>query len=544
MVWIVGIIAAIILVVIGILFLNRFYVKSTRENALVRTGAGGQKVVIDGGCFALPILHRVQKVTMRTAPVEIALSSGQSVITSDKMRVDVEMEFHVRVDPTTKGVATAAQALGMKSSRIEELKELIDGKLINAIRSVGATKTLEELHTARGQYSREIAEEVAASISNSGLLLDSVSLQRLDQTPFAGLDEQNFFNAVGMRRLSEVVAQSRKERVKIEAEADIAVRQSQLEESQSRFEIERLQRQAEIDSRQQIELMSARSEAEIARIRSETARQVSEAELQDNQKIKQAEIDRDLSLREWEMQALLKVEEVKVNNAIQLKAKRTEELGAEVTFEQARTKVIEAQENLQTQKDIVVAERVRKLAQIKSEQESELEDSRVKSQVQTLMKTAKAEADAVSVRAQAEKDKLKAEAEGRAAIIQAENSLSELQIEMQIEMHRLNKLPEIATQMMKPVEKIDSIRINHIGGFGGDGDNSGGGSSSPFNQAMQSVLGMAVQLPAMKNLGAEIGMDFDASLATRLSDSIGRSKFSSEEPSAGEKDTRQQGDQK
>lgn len=543
MIWIVGIIAAIILVVIGILFLNRFYVKSTRENALVRTGAGGQKVVIDGGCFALPILHRVQKVTMRTAPVEIALASGQSVITSDKMRVDVEMEFHVRVDPTQTGVATAAQALGMKSNRIEELKELIDGKLINAIRAVGATKTLEELHTARGQYSKEIAEEVAASIVNSGLLLDSVSLQRLDQTPFAGLDEQNFFNAVGMRRLSEVVAQSRKERVKIEAEADIAVRQSQLEESQSRFEIDRLQHQAEIDSRQQIELMTARSEAEVARIRSETARQVSEAELLDDQKIKQAEIDRDLSLREWEMQALLKVEEVKVSNAIQLKAKRTEELGAEVSFEQARTKVIEAQENLQTQKDIVVAERVRKLAMIKSEQESELEESRVKTQVQTLMKTAKAEADAVSVRAQAEKDKLKAEAEGRAAVIKAENSLSELQIEMKIEMHRLNKLPEIATQMMKPVEKIDSIRINHIGGFGGDGDKAGT-SASPFNQAMQSVLGMAVQLPAMKNLGAEIGMDFDANLASRLSDSISRSKVPSEETSAGEVDTRQQGDQK
>lgn len=544
MIWTVSIVIAIILVVVGILFLNRFFIKSTRESALVRTGAGGQKVVIDGGCFALPILHSVQKVTMRTASFEVSLTGMQSVITADKIRVDVETEFQVRVDPSKDGVAAAAQALGNKSNRTEEFQELIGGKLVNAIRSVAAMKTLEDLHMERGRFSRDIADVVNESLSNSGLLLEAVSLQRLDQAPFSSLDENNIFNAIGMRRLSEVISESRKERVRIESEADLAIRQSRLEESQRQLEIERQQKQKEIETKEQIELMNARSEAEVARIRSEAARQSKEAEIGDDEVLKQAEINRDLHLREWEMQALLKVEETKIQNAIQLKQKRTEEMDTEVAMEERRALMIEAQEGVQTRKDVAAAKRAQELALIKTEQENQVDDAKVRSQVDSLMKTAKAEADAVTLKAAAEREKLKAEAEGRAAVIKAENTLGQPQIDMKLELHRLDKLPEIATQMMKPVEKIDSIRINHIGGFGssGEGGTSGG---APFNKAMESVLGMAVQLPAMKSLGAEIGMDFDANLASRLSDSVSRSKYPDEgDENSSNTHERQQGDQK
>ena len=51
-----------------------------------------------------------------------------------------------------------------------------------------------------------------------------------------------------------------------------------------------------------------------------------------------------------------------------------------------------------------------------------------------------------------------------------------------------------------------------------------GGSTegSPFEQALNSVLGMAVHLPAMKSLGAEIGLDFDSQAGSRLADAAGR----------------------
>jgi len=527
-IWVIGAVVTVIVLAIVILFINRFYIKSTRENSLVRTGAGGQKVVIDNGCFALPMLHQIQKVTMRTIAINVDLLGQYSLITADKLRVDMEMEFHIRVDPTSTGVAAAAQALGAKSHRTDELKPLIEGKLMDAIRAVAATKSMDELHVTRGAYVQEVADLVRDNISQNGLILESAAMRRFDQAPFSSLDENNAFNAVGMRRLSKVIADNRKERIKIEADADVAVRLSQLEQTQRRLEIERQQKQSEIETRKQIERLSATTDAEIAQVKSEAVRQTRETEISDDQQLKEVEITRDLSLRQKEMEALLRVEQVKIDNAIALASKRRDELDAQAKSEQARTHLVEAQEQVQTQKDRLVAERTKELALLKAQEAASVEAERVKSQVESLMSTAKAEASATTLKATAEKAKLQAESEGRAALINAENSQSAELVKMKLEMHRLDKLPEIATQMMKPVEKIDSIRINHMGGFGGSGGENSK-DASPFNQAIESVLGMAVQLPAMKNLGAEIGLDFDVALANRMSDSASRSKLNTSE---------------
>ena len=74
---------------------------------------------------------------------------------------------------------------------------------------------------------------------------------------------------------------------------------------------------------------------------------------------------------------------------------------------------------------------------------------------------------------------------------------------------------------MKPVEKIDSIKINQISGIGGVGG-SGEGVDGAFGAAMDQLLGMAVRLPAMKRMGEEIGLDFDANLAGRTADYANR----------------------
>ena len=60
MYWISAIIIFAILLAVGIWFLQKFYAKATLETALVRTGMGGRRVLTDGGCLALPIVHQCQ----------------------------------------------------------------------------------------------------------------------------------------------------------------------------------------------------------------------------------------------------------------------------------------------------------------------------------------------------------------------------------------------------------------------------------------------------------------------------------------------------
>ena len=76
-------VVAVIVAVLIILFLNRYYRKATREISLVRTGAGGQRVVLDGGCIALPFLHKISEVNMRTTKLEIERLGPESIITMD-----------------------------------------------------------------------------------------------------------------------------------------------------------------------------------------------------------------------------------------------------------------------------------------------------------------------------------------------------------------------------------------------------------------------------------------------------------------------------
>jgi len=119
------------------------------------------------------------------------------------------------------------------------------------------------------------------------------------------------------------------------------------------------------------------------------------------------------------------------------------------------------------------------------------------------------------------------------ALIAAENSRSGELMRMQLEQYRLDRMPEIISQMMKPAEKIDSIRIHQVTGFGGsstpggqaNGGGDGGAARSPVTQVMDSILGMALQLPALKSIGESIGVD--------LSSAMGPASNSADPPTGG-----------
>jgi uncharacterized membrane protein YqiK len=156
--WVLAIAVAVVVIAIAVMFLNRFYRKSTRDIALVRTGFGGQRILISGGCLALPFLHKVEEINMRTLRIEVRRAGDKSVITEDRMRVDVELEFYVRVIPTPDGIATAAQ--------------------VDAVQAVAARHTMDSLHEGRAEFVANVSELLRENLRQNGILLDSVSLTR------------------------------------------------------------------------------------------------------------------------------------------------------------------------------------------------------------------------------------------------------------------------------------------------------------------------------------------------------------------------------
>ncbi|MAY87305.1 flotillin family protein [Arenibacterium halophilum] len=536
MVWVLSLFVLAIVLAVAIWFLSRFYAKATLDTALVRTGFGGRRVVMDGACLALPILHQVQKVSMGTIRFGIARKGREALMTRDQLRADVEMEFELRVEATPEGIATAAQSLGYRVARGgEAVQDAIGGALIDAMQAAAAARSLTDVHLDRAGFSREVGESVATQARKLGLELVSASLLSVDQADFSQMNENNAFIAQGMRRLAELVADERKTRVAVETGTELAIRESRLAQVQRQLEIERTEREAQIAQREHLDRVEAdaKSRAEQAAAKARMASEVGRIEAE--RAAKAAQVENDETLRRAEMAAILALEEARIANDIALSRKRAEESAAKAEEETARAQVLLASESVQAQKDRAVAERERETAKLRQLKDIELEDAKVKSEVDTLLARARAEAAASKTGADAEKARMEAEAAGRTALNGAENTLSEAVIRMRLEERKLDRLPEIMTQMMKPVEKIDSIRINHIGGLGGGGSSSEGGADGAFGSAMEQILGMAVRLPAMKQMGEEIGLDFDANLAGRTADYANRIK---------NKDPRRDGDDK
>jgi flotillin len=524
--WVVSIIILVVVILLGLWFLQKFYAKATLNSALVRTGLGGQKIVLSGGCIAIPILHHVQRVTMGAVTFAAERKGNQGLLTGDQLRADVAMEFEFHVESRDDAVATAAQALGSKIERGgDAIEELLSGSLVDAMQNAAAKRTLEQLHSDRSSFISDVEAAVAAKVGKLGLSLVSVSLIRVDQSDLSQFDEKNAFAAKGLRHHAELIAEQRRERVRIETETDIAVRESGLAKHQRQLEIDRTEREATIAQQEALEKLEAQSRAKKEAAKSEAEFLIEQQKLTSANQIKAAKVANDEALRRAEMAAILALEENKIENDTKLAELRTAEFKTQATEESARVAVLLAAEDVQAQKEKAVARRELETAELKLAKEIKLSTAQAKSDAETLAVKTKAEAEAAKTIAGAELAKSEAAAKAKTALIEADNSMSETLVGMRLEEKRLDRMPEIMTQMMKPVEKIDSIKINHIGGMGTPTGGSGdGGADGAFGAAMDQILGMAVRLPAMKQMGEEIGLDFDPNIAGRTADYANRIK--------------------
>ncbi len=508
------VIGVIALFVLMGMVLARLYRRATREVSLVKTGAGGKSVIMDAGTLVIPLLHEIRPVNMKTLRLEVSRAHEAALITKDRMRVDVGVEFYVSVNATAEGISRAAQTLGDRTFYVDQLREMIEGKLVDGLRAVAAQMTMDELHENRAEFVQEVQNAVSEDLLKNGLELESVSLTALDQTPFEALDENNAFNAVGMRKLAEVIATSKKERAQIDADADVSVRRAAMEAERQKLAIERDEQEAQIAQIQQVQTLQAAQEAEIAERQEEAQRTKETARVKREEAIRAAEIARDREL-----------EVANQERAIIIAQKSEEESRARASADAARAEAKKASEAIETARAVAEAERTKAIALIEAAREAERTATKLKLEAEAekdaaadraaaRREEAQADADAITIRAEAKKADLLAEAEGRQAIVEADNALSEAIIEMKVALARLEALPMVVEQMVKPAEKIDSIKIHQVHGLAGAvGGGAGGGDKPVVNQALDSILGMAVQMPALKKLGEELGVSLEDGLA-------------------------------
>ena len=541
------IIAGIILLALIIIgtILARLYKRSSKEVSFVRTGFGGEKVILGGGAIVLPVLHEVIPVNMNTLRLEVKRAADQALITRDRMRVDVMAEFYVRVKPTAESIATAAQTLGQKTMSPQELKDLVEGKFVDSLRAVAAEMAMEELHEKRVDFVQKVQQVVSEDLSKNGLELETVSLTGLDQTSFKFFNPQNAFDAEGLTKLTETIEDRRKKRNDIEQDADLAIKTKNLQAEQARLQILREEEYAKMQQEREISIRRAEQVAEIATQEAAKKREAEEAQIAAEREI---DLKRITAARDVENQNIQKsqiIEQAQVeqkktielaeqDRAIAIAEKSRAESEAKALADHARAQAVKAEEEVITVRETQRAERIKAGELVAAKQAAEtdaisitvaaeaskqaaVDDAEAvrtaaEAEAEKVRLKAKGEADAKILLAQAQEKQYQVDAEGTRAVNEANNILSSEQVEMQIRLALLKYLPEIIRESVKPMENIDDIKILQVNGLGGlsgstasvDGGEQGQVALS--DQVVNSALRYRSQAPLIDSLMNELGI--------------------------------------
>lgn len=532
---------------IGLIF-ARLYRRSSKEVSFVRTGFGGQKVIMNGGALVFPVLHEQIPVNMNTLRLEVRRAADQALITKDRMRVDVQAEFYVRVQPVIESIANAAQTLGRRTMEPAALKELVEGKFVDALRAVAAEMAMEELHEQRVNFVQKVQSAVSEDILKNGLELESVSLTGLDQTNREFFNPDNAFDAEGLTKLTQAIEERRKTRNDIEQETQVLIERKNLEAEAQKFQISRDKEFARLEQEREIQVRMAEQSALIKQQQSEREREAEEVRILSAQHVRQADIAAEQIVKEREIATALAVEAAAVEKAKQIalaeqardiavSIKSKEKSVADAAADEARAIAAKAAEEVTTSRQTAVAEREKAIQLIEARKAAEQQAISVTVAAEAEKQAAADRAEALRIAAEAEAEKArlnakgsadaeklmaeamaatyKVEAEGKRSVNEASNILSPEQIAMQVRIRLIEALPQIIAESVKPMQNIDGIKILHVDGLNGSSQgvaNAGEGAGAPqggglADQAVAAALRYRSQAPLVDALMSELGLN-------------------------------------
>ncbi len=575
----------IALFIIFVLVYKSFYKKAPADAALVISG-GSKKRVVFGGTLVNPITNITQLISLNTLQLPVEREGQAALITKDSLRVDIQAEFYVKIEPNEQDVLKAVASLGEKTLTPQAVNTLLEGKLVGVLRSVAATMDLQELHEKRQEFSDQVQEACLEDLEQNGFKLETVAVTNLDQTPLDALDENNRFDVVAIQTIKKEVEEKQTETAKIEHEnkvrreadrlkAELEIKQKEEETETEGLEVEKRLDFAQEEQSMEIATNKAKQEraveahkfeqlqaVEEARIKQEQAvksaeiaqtqkiemerieqeRQVEESEIlqkqtveiarvQQQQMVEEAEIKRSLSIEKAKIDQEATVKEADIErkiilldkereekeaeaqNAILISLKEKEREAALIELLQVSAVKARAEAAVETAEAIEKAERESKIELIRAEQEADEKkiamEKNTDAEAYAVVEAAKAELEAAEVQAQAKRIlaeallvEAKAEADGEEALINSKNQAEPQVLVSDAVLALVEALPQVTHELMKPAERIESIRVLDLGGNSGGNGNLGG-----MNRILGSIINAGAAMPLLKELVNFSGFD-------------------------------------
>ncbi|MEZ4411036.1 MAG: SPFH domain-containing protein [Polyangiales bacterium] len=415
------------------LMFTRLYVRTQASEAFVRTGMGGLRVIKDGGSLVVPVVHQVVRISLRTLRLEVSRQGADALITQDKLRADIKAEFYVRVMPDEESIQAAARSFGEHMNNAIYVSQLVEDKLVSALRQVAATKCLEELNTERDDFMKQVMRIITPDLKHNGLTLETATISKLDQTDPRNLRDDNIFDAQGKRTIAEITQRQLTERNRLEREGEQARTQQDVETRKRVLEMER--ERVEAEAAQQSEIAKARAEKDRdARERMiEAAREVALADVQKSRAVEVATREQEMAIevaerekeqaiaeaeqrvevaRRAQQQAIAEAERARVATEAALAKAEAER---ERERQSIKTVEVEAAAEREKRRKVIDAEAAAQQRYVEAQRAADAEAYRLEKEADGRRAAAAAEAEAVTRRAQAEADAARAMAEAHKA---------------------------------------------------------------------------------------------------------------------------------
>lgn len=301
------IIAAIIL--LAVVFVGKVMYKKAPPNvAMVITGPRGNRVAIGKGCFVIPIIQRVDYMSLEN--IQSDFTSRDEIPTKDAINILVDAVANVSISQNPDRLKVAASKfLGYKPSQI---REIITPVFEGNIREIISQTTLKELIQGdKKVFAERIIENVTPNLNDMGLELTTFNIQNFKDKNgvIENLGLENTVQiskdaAISKAKAEKEIAVAKAEAAKAANDAKVAA-DTEIAKKNNELEIQRAElkkaadiKKAEADAAYQIQQEEQRKTIEITTANANLARQEKEIELK----------EREVAIKERALEATVKKE--------------------------------------------------------------------------------------------------------------------------------------------------------------------------------------------------------------------------------------------
>lgn len=492
------VIAAIIIAVIMIIA-KIMYKKAAPNVAMLVTGPGGCKTVIGKGCFVIPILQRVDYLSLEN--IQSDFTSRDEIPTRDAINIMVDAVANVSVSQNPELLKIAASKfIGYKP---EQIREMITPVLEGNIREIISQTTLKELIQGdKKAFAEKVIENVTPNLKDMGLDLTTFNIQNFKDRNgvIENLGLENTVQiskdaAISKANAEREIAVARAEasraanEAQVIADTEIAKKQNELDVQKAELKKISDVKKAEADAAYQIQKEEQRRTIEITTANANLARQEKEIELK----------EREVAITEKALEAKIKKQAEADRYAEQQRADaklyQTQKQSEAELYErqkQAEAEKFEAIQRAEAQKAKAEAEKYAK------EMEAEAIKAAGLAEAEAIAAKGRAEAEAVQAKALAEAEGIRKKAEAMKLYGEA----AQMDMQLKALTTYFEQLPAIAKAAGEAYTNVDSIKM-----YGGD-----------TSQLTGNIINSITQVS--DGLGESLGVDVKSLLAGFLGASL------------------------